>query len=168
MRDGELLPLGDRICCCRPVVPLMQHEDGGSGVPGLCFPALSFACYTAKPEPFHIVPCLNKRGCLGGGGRFPSEAVFSFQLPNAIVRQITKTYFLYDAANALVALNCYNLVVSACTNVFYTLVILYQTVWSQISSNCGDNFHEGQLVMLFYCFCSLACTRLRRKHFMQL
>lgn len=36
----------------------------------------------------------------------------------------------------------------ACANVFYTLVILNQTVWSQISSNCADNSHEAQLVML--------------------
>ncbi len=40
----------------------------------------------------------------------------------------------------------------ACTNVFYTPVILNQRVWSQISSNCVDNSHEAQLVMLLYCF----------------
>lgn len=39
-----------------------------------------------------------------------------------------------------------------CANVFYTLVILNQTVWSQISSNCVDNSHEAQLVMLYTVF----------------
>lgn len=51
----------------------------------------------------------------------------------------------------MVAHNCFSLVV-ACTNVLYTLVILNQTVWSQISSNCANNSHEAQLVMLLYCY----------------
>lgn len=62
MRDGELLLLGDRICCCRPVVPLMQHGMEAAACPdsALLFPAPGFACCTAKTKNFHVVPCLNK------------------------------------------------------------------------------------------------------------
>lgn len=62
---------------------LFQH----AGVQ-LCFPALGCACCTAKPKPFTSCPVLTRRDVWGGS--FPTEAVKFFQLPNMIVRQITK------------------------------------------------------------------------------
>ena len=147
---------GDRICCsgprCSPNAAWgwRQRRAGTQRF----FPALSLARCTAKPpqkkkkkKPFTSCPVLIGRA-IWVVVVFPERLCSSFNCQTQLFGKLLKPNFLCDGANSLVAHNCSNLLVMACTNVFYTLVTRNQTVWSHISSNCADNSHEAQLVML--------------------
>lgn len=94
MRDGELLPLRDRICCSGPVVPLMQHEDGGSGVQGFSSSFQLSASPAALPnqKPFTSCPVLIGRA-IWVVVVFPERLYSSFNCQTRLFGKLLKPNF---------------------------------------------------------------------------
>lgn len=145
MKNEELLPLGDRICCCRPLV-----SECRDWAPLSSSRLRLLHCQT---KTFPIVPCLNKKRCLGVVV-FPLRLWVAFNCQTWLFGKLLKPN-VYMTQQILWLLIIWRTFLF--WFVFYTLLKKHQTLWSHISSNFYYS-HEAQLDMLLYCFCSRVHT----------
>lgn len=124
MKDGELLSLRERICWCRPVVPACRDSAPLS--------SSRLRLLHCQTETFHIVRCLNKKRCLGVVV-FPLRLWASFNCQTWLFGKLLKpnVYMTQQIPWLLIIVRTFLFL-----HIFYTLVILNQTFWSQIRSNC--------------------------------